>query len=61
MKEDGVNLYYEGESNEGNKLFTDDGYTVTDNDKTVVQQQLICAALPVIPDHVQSVINKISD
>ena len=61
MKEDGVNLYYKGESYEGNKLFTDDGDTVTDDDKTMVQQQLVRAALPVVPEHVQCVINKISD
>ena len=61
MKEDGIDLDNKREGDKGDKLPADHRYRVAEDDEAVVKQKLICASLPVIEDHVDSVIKKVAD
>ena len=61
VKEDGIDLHKERESNEGHELFADDRDGVAEDDKRVVEEQLVGASFAMVEDHVSRVIEKVSD
>ena len=61
VEEDGVYLDNQGESPVSDELVTGDREAVAEDHTEVMDQQLVGASLPVVDDHVQSVVEEVSD
>ena len=61
VKEHRVHLHHEGEGRVGHVLPAGGGYGEAEDDQEVVDEQLVRGAFPMVEQHVQGVVDEISD
>jgi hypothetical protein len=61
VKEHGIDFYSEGKTSIGDVLASADRDDEAHDDQSMVNHQLVCAALSVVQHHVQGVVDEVTD